>query len=92
MNDEAASDEPNKTELAPWVSTRATQLREEVELVKDSVMLLKKDLGEHETENGEDRPEQFANVMLAYRHLEDAKMRLGKVIQATVGGQSVYDK
>lgn len=36
--------------------------------------------------------EAAANVMLAYRHLEDASMRLGKVIQALDGGTSVYDK
>lgn len=32
------------------------------------------------------------NIMLAYRHLEDARMRLGKAIQAYDGGISVYDK
>jgi hypothetical protein len=32
------------------------------------------------------------NIELAYRHLEDAAMRLGKVIQAADGGKSVYDK
>lgn len=37
-------------------------------------------------------PEAFANVMLTYRHLEDASMRLGKVLQALDGGVSVYDK
>jgi hypothetical protein len=36
--------------------------------------------------------EALANVMLAYRHLEDASMRLGKAIQALDGGVSVYDK
>lgn len=36
--------------------------------------------------------EANANVMLAYRHLEDASMRLGKAIQALDGGVSVYDK
>jgi hypothetical protein len=36
--------------------------------------------------------EALANIMLAYRHLEDASMRLGKVIQALDGGVSVYDK
>jgi hypothetical protein len=36
--------------------------------------------------------EAIANIMLAYRHLEDASMRLGKVIQALDGGASVYDK
>ncbi len=39
-----------------------------------------------------DNGEAIANVMLAYRHLEDASMRLGKVIQAVDGGVSVYDK
>lgn len=36
--------------------------------------------------------EQMANMTLAYRHLEDASMRLGKAIQALDGGVSVYDK
>lgn len=35
--------------------------------------------------------ETIANVTLAYRHLEDASMRLGKAIQALDGGASVYD-
>ncbi len=39
-----------------------------------------------------DSGEVTANVMLAYRHLEDASMRLGKAIQAADGGVSVYDK
>jgi hypothetical protein len=39
-----------------------------------------------------DRGEMLANAALAYRHLEDARMRLGKVIQAYDGGVSVYDK
>jgi hypothetical protein len=55
-------------------------------LIKDvaaSVLLLRKDVTDGEA---------IANVMLAYRHLEDASMRLGKVIQALDGGASVYDK
>jgi len=36
--------------------------------------------------------EAVANVTLAYRHLEDASMRLGKAIQALDGGLSVYDR
>lgn len=36
--------------------------------------------------------EAYANATLAYRHLEDASMRLGKAIQALDGGVSVYDK
>jgi hypothetical protein len=40
----------------------------------------------------ENREEMKANLMLCYRHLEDAAMRLGKVLQAKDGGKSVYDK
>lgn len=36
--------------------------------------------------------EMKANIMLSFRHLEDARMRLGKAIQAFDGGTSVYDK
>lgn len=32
------------------------------------------------------------NIILAYRHLEDARMRLGKAIQAFDGGVSIYQK
>jgi len=37
------------------------------------------------------KKEMAANVDLAYRHLEDARMRIGKVLQARDGGVSVYD-
>jgi hypothetical protein len=36
--------------------------------------------------------EMKANVMLAFRHLEDLRMRLGKAIQAYDGGTSVYPR
>ena len=36
--------------------------------------------------------EMKANVMLCYRHLEDARMRMGKAIQAYDGGVSCYPK
>lgn len=39
-----------------------------------------------------DTIEIAANAILAYRHLEDAAMRVGKMIQAWDGGTSVYDK
>jgi hypothetical protein len=41
---------------------------------------------------GRDHTEIHDNITLAYRHLEDARMRLGKAIQAFDGGVSVYDK
>ena len=33
-----------------------------------------------------------ANVKLAYRHLEDARMRFGKAVQAIDGGTSCYPR
>lgn len=42
--------------------------------------------------DGVDPGEAKANIMLAYRHLEDARMRLGKAIQAVEGGVSIYDR
>jgi hypothetical protein len=40
----------------------------------------------------EKQAEAGAQAMLAVRHIEDARMRIGKVIQyATQGGVSVYD-
>ena len=33
-----------------------------------------------------------ANLTLAFRHLEDARMRIGKVLQALQGGVSVFDR
>ncbi|HDZ62297.1 MAG TPA: hypothetical protein ENH40_04035 [Nitrospirae bacterium] len=36
--------------------------------------------------------EMMSNIMLSYRHLEDARMRLGKVMQQIQGGVSILDK
>ena len=36
--------------------------------------------------------EMAANIMLAYRHLEDARMRIGKILQAAGDGVSIFDK
>lgn len=59
----------------------ATETKAEIERLKQS-----------ETDGKQDQPEMIANLMLCYRHLEDASMRLGKAIQAHDGGKSVYDK
>lgn len=48
--------------------------------------------GEYVSDISPDFGEMLANVTLAYRHLEDAAMRLGKVIQAYEGGVSCYDQ
>lgn len=36
--------------------------------------------------------EMIAQSMLAVRHIEDARMRLGKVLQYAGDGVSIYDK
>ena len=36
--------------------------------------------------------EMKANIMLTYRHLEDARMRIGKILQAADDGISIIDK
>ena len=65
-------------------------------LLKDDAAVAKSFMGhpvfDAEVENNADHGEMRANIMLAYRHLEDATMRLGKVLQAHDGGVSVYDK
>ena len=38
-----------------------------------------------------ERGEALANIMLAHRHLEDARMRIGKMIQALEGGVSIFE-
>lgn len=38
------------------------------------------------------RAEMKANIMLTYRHLEDARMRVGKILQAADNGVSILDK
>ena len=38
------------------------------------------------------RGEMKANVMLTYRHLEDGRMRIGKILQAAGDGVSILDK
>ena len=61
----------------------ATELRVQIKASAEAVRAIRDGVTNHEA---------IANVMLAYRHLEDASMRLGKVIQALDGGVSVYDK
>lgn len=45
-----------------------------------------------ETISPENSSEMKANIMLAYRHIEDARMRLGKAVQAYDGGTSCYPR
>jgi len=75
------------------IKDQSNDLRAEILRIGNAVNALHK----HSTFSGEQasagqHSEMHANITLAYRHLEDARMRLGKVIQASEGGVSCYDK
>lgn len=67
-------------------------LRNEVRDLAAKVILLKADYQGREDEFSGQTAEMIANVMLAYRHLEDARMRIGKVMQQLQGGVSIFDR
>ncbi len=73
-----------------------TDLRTSIKIVANDILLVKKSVMDpaNDFSNGgvADKGEIIANLTLAFRHLEDAQMRLGKAIQAYDGGVSVYDK
>lgn len=61
------------------------------ECVKE--LLIHGELVGEQSEEGQLRDDEMeANIMLAYRHLEDARMRVGKILQAKNGGVSILDK
>lgn len=75
------------------IVTLAKKLRGEiVQKEKDARMLLECPvLGDDETRRFREG-EVKAHIMLAVRHLEDARMRLGKVCQWADDGVSIFDK
>lgn len=72
------------------IEEMATQARAEIEKIGKFVFTMKANsaLFQKSTSANADHGEAIANIMLAYRHLEDARMRLGKVFQAMNGGIS----
>lgn len=81
-------------------SLRAATLEEQVERgrleikhIAEFVLRMKQDQRfTNDQVVGEDLDEAEENIMFAYRHLEDARMRLGKILQALNGGESSYKK
>ncbi len=67
-------------------------LRKDLLSVETDIRVLHK---AHDFDVPEVRPGQHAeiraNIQLALRHVEDARMRLGKVIQHTENRESIYD-
>ena len=69
------------------------ELRLEIKQVGDKAYaLLSHSDCESENEYPGQRSEMKANILLAYRHLEDARMRVGKILQAADDGVSILDK
>lgn len=67
-------------------------LRKEIKDIGDKVRALKAHGNlDRETYPGM-KGECIANIMLSYRHLEDARMRVGKIMQGLQGGVSKFDK
>ncbi len=84
---------PQAVETARHISFEGQcgRLRGEIRAIGDKVRDLRIAATERPLEEDE-VGELRANVMLAYRHLEDARMRIGKVLQVWEGGVSIYDK
>ena len=76
------------TDFIGMCSEARSQIKGIAQHIKDQVEVTK----QSESDNVQDTGEMIANLMLTYRHLEDAAMRMGKAIQAKDGGKSVYDK
>lgn len=82
-----------QNEREPSIKEACDNFRARIGQLADNVKALMINSGfQNEAERGEDRAEMKANIMLCYRHLEDARMRIGKVLQAQDGGTSIYDK
>ncbi len=81
--------------IAPFVE-RCDERRKSIKEVAAAVKQMRDELtgpaaSPRDHDDTRDVGEMIANLMLTYRHLEDASMRLGKAIQAHDGGKSVYD-
>lgn len=74
------------------IETWATELRQQWKQFCEEIKEFSSFIKNTEHLEREDVWEEIANAMLAYRHAEDAVMRLGKVIQAYHGWENIYDK
>lgn len=71
---------------------RANEIREAFNDGEQAVRNYVEQIKASEEAEGFNKSECIAQAMLALRHVEDARMRIGKVIQYATGGTSVYDK
>lgn len=82
--------EPKSSERT--VDEKMDNFRGHLKALGANLMRAKEQIDSKDQREGENRGEVMANIMLAYRHIEDAAMRLGKVKQHMNGGKSIYDK
>jgi len=86
MTNRAEEPQRDRDPVAARLIEQCHQQRESIETVKGEVSAI---MTGYEGPTG---TEAMANVLLAFRHLEDARMRLGKAIQALDGGTSCYPR
>jgi hypothetical protein len=74
---------------------RCDELRKSLKGIEDQCRSLKHDITQHGSniDDQEAKCEVISNLTLAIRHIEDARMRIGKVMQYAFGdGVSCFDK
>lgn len=79
--------------MSPDIDQLAQELRDELKQLEDKTRALMQHFRYEEREAfaGQHR-EMKAQTMLTVRHIEDARMRLGKVCQYADDGVSILDK
>lgn len=75
----------------PTFDIAINELRKQIKEFAGQVLNHKNSRNSNVQDVNENRGEVMANLTLSYRHLEDASMRLGKVLQHLNGGVSHYD-
>jgi len=82
----------NLSALKEFCSEYREDIRDKGQQVRALISLAQKAREVGEETHYEQIGEIIANIMLAFRHLEDARMRIGKAIQQVDGGVSILDK
>jgi hypothetical protein len=94
--EEAPMSDPKNPVTASTLKDACNLLRATVKEVERDLRAVKdktaREQSGHEQAFPGQHGEVMANLTLAVRHLEDARMRLGKAIQYSQDGVSIYDK
>ena len=87
------TESPDQPDRVPNFKEDCQFVRGILEANKKTVKaLMNHDDFKNEQTHEDQHSEMKANIMLCYRNLEDARMRMGKAIQAYDGGKSCYPK